>query len=431
MKCLLLVVVAVALAATAVAVVNAQTAPRQERKPETRNPEPGTGTDQRFTIHVTDEMREHSRIGDIVYFVAQAWDIGILLLILGTGLSRRLADLASRAVRWPVVVSMLYFLLFSVVTTILWFPLSYYAGFWVEHHFDLTNQTFASWLVDEGKEFLVSVAIGAPVAALALFAIRRFKKWWRVIWLGSIPLIVIGTVIWPLLIDPVFNDFIPLENARLKARLQAEAGQAGISGGRIYQVDKSKQTKTMNAYVTGIGPSKRIVLWDTLLQKLTDDEIVATMGHEMGHYVLHHLWKGIAFSVFLSFFTLMLGQRIIERGVGRFGPRWRITSPGEPAALPWLLLVSSLVTFVLAPVISGYSRHVEHQADVFGLELTHLNEPTASSFVKFAEDSKQNPYPSRFIEFWRYGHPALGRRVEFALRYRPWAEGKPNELWKR
>jgi len=155
------------------------------------------------------------------------------------------------------------------------------------------------------------------------------------------------------------------------------------------------------------------------------------MGHEMGHYVLHHLWKGIAFAVALSFAGFFAAQKLYERGLARWGGRWGIEERGDPAALPWLLIVSGVIGFLVAPAGAGYSRHIEHQSDVFGLELTHLNEPMASAFVKFAEDSKVDPNPPRFIEWWRYSHPSLGRRIEFVLRYRPWEEGKPNELWTR
>jgi STE24 endopeptidase len=387
-------------------------------------------TDRRFHIEVTPDMRRHSRLEEMLYFAGQAYGAAVLLLVLGTGLSRRLREVAARIGRRPLLGSMLYFALFSVVTTLLSFPFDYYAGFLVPHQFDLTSQSFGGWLADAAKGVGVGIVLGAPVAALALFAIRRFRRWWLVLWLGSIPLILAGIVIWPLFIDPLFNHFVPLRDPVLRSKLLAEASRAGIAGGRVYQVDKSRQTKTMNAYVTGLGPSQRIVLWDTLLSKMTHDEILAVMGHEMGHYVLHHLWKGFAVSLAVSFVVFLIGQSVAEWGVVRFGPRWGFAAAADPAALPWLLLVLTAITFLLSPVISGFSRWEEHQADQFGLELTHLNEASATSFIKFAEDSKQDPYPSRFIEWWIYSHPPLGRRVEFALRYRPWEKGKPNELWK-
>jgi STE24 endopeptidase len=380
-------------------------------------------------VHVTPEMIRHSRINNVLYFTDVVYGLAVMLLILAAGWSARMRDFATRYVRWPFVATMLYFVLLSLVVTGMTFPLEYYGGFVVPHQFDLTSQSFAGWLGDGAKAFGVNVVIGAPLAALALLGIRRIKRWWVVLWLGSIPLILLGVLAQPLIIDPIFNDFRPLQDASLRQALLDEAATAGIEQSRVYEVDKSKQTKEMNAYVTGIGPSARIVMWDTLLAKLDRDEILAVMGHEMGHYVLLHLWQGMAFGIAVSFLGFFVAQRLFEWGLARWGTRWRATARGDMAALPWLLAVSSLLAFLLSPVSSGFSRHVEHEADVFGLELTHKNEAMASAFVKFAEDSKSNPRPSQFIEWWRYSHPSLGRRIDFVLGYKPWETGQPNQVW--
>jgi len=371
-----------------------------------------------FVVHVTPEMIRHSRILDVLYFVDFLYGAAVLYFLLRSGWSMRLRDVASRVARKRLLVAMLYFALLSLVIVALEFPLSFYQGFAVPHQFDLTNQSFASWLGDFAKEVGVNIIIFAPIAAVALLIIGRVRRWWIVLWLASIPLIILGVVMTPLIIDPLFNKFEPLRDPILRRDLLAEAARAGIEGSRVYQVNKSKQTKTMNAYMTGLGPSKRIVLYDTLLAKLDHDEIIATMGHEMGHYVLHHLWKGIAFSIVVSFFGFFVAQIIYERGLAR----WGYTDRADPAALPWLLLIAGIITFALSPIDSGFSRHIEHQADKFGLDLTHLSEATASSFVKFAEDSKRDPNPPRFIEWWRYSHPAAQRRIDFALSYRPWED---------
>jgi Zn-dependent protease with chaperone function len=265
---------------------------------------------------------------------------------------------------------------------------------------------------------------------LALFAIGRFKRWWLVLWAGSIPLILLMVVVQPLVLDPIFNDFQPLKNQQLRGKLLDLASRAGIEGGRVYQVDKSKQTKTLNAYVNGIGPTARIVMWDTLLAKMDEDEVLAVMGHEMGHYVLKHLWQGLAFSLAISFFVFLTAQTLYERGLKRWGARWSIESKADPAALPFLLLIGGAISFLLSPVFSGYSRHIEHEADIFALELTHLNEPMASAFVKLAEGSKRDPSPHPIIEFWRYSHPPIAKRIPFALTYKPWEAGQPNRLWQ-
>ena len=386
---------------------------------------------RRFDVHVTPEMLRHARILDALYFGGSIYGIVVLVAVVATGWSARMRDFVARRVRWSFVAAMGYFALFSLTTALLTFPLDFYGGFVVPHQFDLTNQSFGGWFGDFAKAFGVNLVIGAPIAALALIGIRRIRRWWFVLWLGSIPLILLGVLATPLIIDPLFNDFRPLHDVALRQALLDEASRAGIEHGRVFEVNKSKQTKEMNAYVSGIGPSLRIVMWDTLLAKLDRDEILAVMGHEMGHYILKHLWQGIAFGVAVSFFGFFIAQRLFEWGVSRWGARWHLTARGDPAALPWLLAVSSLLLFLLSPVYSGFSRHIEHQADIFGLELTHLNEAMASSFVKFAEDSKDDPRPPYFIEWWCYSHPSLGRRIDFVLAYKPWEKGEPNQLWRR
>lgn len=419
----LIVLGALAIAAAAAVAVIAQTPPPQPP------PAPEKKSERRLEVHVTPEMVRHSRINDALYFADILWGAGALVLVLGTRWSARLRDLAARATKKSFLVAMLYFVLLSLVLTILQFPLDFYGGYVVPHQFDLTDQGLGGWMGDFAKALGVSLLIGAPIAALALLGIRKIRRWWLVLWIGSIPLIILAVVATPLIIDPLFNKFEPLRDETLKRALLDEASLAGIEGSRVYQVNKSKQTKTMNAYVTGLGPSKRIVMWDTLLAKLDHDEILAVMGHEMGHYVLHHLWKGLAFGVALSFLGFFFAQKMFEKGLARWGGRWGVAEKSDPAALPWLLLVASVLNFVVTPAAASFSRYVEHQSDIFGLELTHGNEAMASAFVKFAEDSKADPRPPRIIEWWRYSHPSLGRRIDFVLQYHPWTEGKPNELW--
>jgi Zn-dependent protease with chaperone function len=368
-------------------------------------------SDPRFVIHVTGDMIRHSRILDLLYFGGFLYGIIELLAILMLGISARMRDLASRVTRRPYLIALIYVVQFTIVTAVLDFPFSYYAGYVVPHQFNLSNQNFTAWIGDETKALLVGLVSGLLVVPLGLLVIRKVKRWWLAFWFATIPLSVLVVVIVPVVVDPLFNRFEPLEDQVLRQKLLDEAARAGIEGGRVYQVDKSRQTKEMNAYVTGLGPTKRIVMWDTLLQKMSQDEILAVMGHEMGHYVLHHMWQGVAWTVAIAFPVLFFAQRVYERGIGR----WGLAERGDAASLPWLLLIVSTISFLLSPVENGISRHIEHQADVFGLELTHLNEAMASSFIKFAEDSKVNPYPNAFIEFWRYSHPSLGKRVEFAL----------------
>lgn len=382
------------------------------------------------TVHVTDEMIRHSRIQNILYFAGFAYGLVTLAILLPTKFSARMRDIANRVSKKFFVAAMFYFVLFSLVGAVLDFPLSYYAGFVVPHQFDLSTQTFGSWIGDEAKGLLVSLVIGTPIVALALLAISKFRRWWLALWLGSIPVMLLLVVIAPVFIDPLFNKFEPLKDQVLKEKLLSMASKAGIEGGRVYQVDKSKQTKTLNAYVTGIGPTKRIVMWDTIIAKMTHEELLTVMAHEMGHYVLNHLWKGLAWGVLISLVVCFGLQRVYEWGLARWSAAWGVTGSGDAASLPWLMVVVSVIMFLLSPVTNGLSRHTEHEADVFALELTHDNAAFSTAFVKLAEDSKTIPNPHPFIEFWRYSHPSIEHRLQFAAEYKPWEKGEPNKVWR-
>ena len=415
---------AVAVAGVAAAVVVSISA--QPRREEAAPPP----EEKEIAVRVTDEMIRHSRIREVLYFAGFAYSVGVLALLLVTGASRRMRDAAARLSNRPFVMAMLYIVLFTLAVTLLELPLAYYSGFVVPHQFDLTDQSLASWLTDLGKGLGLDLVIGSVLGAGALMIIRRVRRWWIVLWTLSIPVILLMVVIQPIVLDPIFNKFEPLRNEQLRRDLLELASRAGIEGGRVYQVDKSKQTKTMNAYVNGIGPTTRIVMWDTLLAKMTPDEVLAVMGHEMGHYVMKHMWKGLAFGLTLAFGIFFVAQKVYDRALARRGAKWGIAGPGDPASLPLLLIIGALISFLLSPIMSGYSRSMERKADMFSLELTHLNEPMARAFVKLAEDSKRDPDPHPFIEFWRYSHPPINKRIAFALSYRPWERGEANRMWK-
>ncbi len=416
MRTLVKIALAAALVAVTVAVV--------------AQPKPETPKEEKIAVKVTPEMVRHSRIVETLYFVGTAYGLGVLALILLSGASRKMRDLAARITKRWWLMTALYIAFFVLATFVLDFPLSYYASYVVPHQFDLTEQTFGAWLSDEAKGLAIGLFISVIVGTISLLVIRKVRRWWLLLWALTIPFILLMVVIQPVILDPVFNKFEPLKNEHLKQGLLTLASRAGIEGGNVYQVDKSKQTKTMNAYVNGIGPTKRIVMWDTLLAKMTEEEVLAVMGHEMGHYVMKHMWKGLAFFIALAFGVYWIGQRIHDRGLAQWGTKWGITGPGDPASVPWLLLIVSVISFLLSPVGSSFSRHLEHNADIFSLELTHLNEPMARAFVKLAEDSKRDPSPHPFIEFWRYSHPPIAKRIDFSLSYKPWEKGEPNQLWK-
>jgi Zn-dependent protease with chaperone function len=380
----------------------------------------------------TPQNRAYWRTQVFLAFVSPLVSIGVALLVLFTGLSARLRDIAATlsSSRWLQL--LVFFTLYTLIVYVVTFPLDWYEGYALEHQYGLSTQTFAAWIADEGKELLVGVVLLAVVPILWL-AYRRIEKsprrWWLWFAVATLPLVLAVALIEPVVIDPLFNQFTPLHDQQLKTKILALAERAGIPGRKVYEVDKSKQTKTLNAYVNGFGASQRIVLWDTTLQAMSEDEILYVMGHEMGHYKLAHIWKGIALSSLGSFALLWIAFRIANASVRRYGARWGFRELHDPASLPLLLGILMALVFVSQPISNAVSRRIENEADVFGLEITHDNDAAARAFLKLGAQNKSNPDPPAWIRLALYTHPTLADRVRLALAYRPWAEGKPNRFY--
>ena len=306
------------------------------------------------------------------------------------------------------------------------FPLAYYAGYVRQHAYGLSNQTFQKWLVDSLKELAVGMVFGCLLLWLPYLLIRRSpRRWWLYTSLLSLPVMVFMMLIQPIWIAPLFNRFEPMKNKQLEAQILTLAHRAGIEGGRVFEVNKSVDTKTVNAYVTGLFGTKRIVLWDTLLAKLDADQVLFVMAHEMGHYVLHHVLWGIL----VGFVGVLIGLYLVYRLSGMMLERWKRRFGFEQlcdvASLPLILLLFQLVSLALMPIGLACSRYMEHEADRFALELTRDNHAAATAFVRLQSENLGNPRPGLLYVLWRGSHPSLGERIDFANTYRPWEEGKP------
>jgi len=228
----------------------------------------------------------------------------------------------------------------------------------------------------------------------------------------------------PIWVEPLFNDFGKMKNKQLEAEILAMTDRAGIEGARVFEVNKSTDTKTVNAYVTGLGSTKRIVLWDTLLNKLDEREILFVMGHEMGHYVLNHVLQGDLFAVAMVFVGLYLIHRIAKTIISRCKNRLGFDRLGDIASWPLILLVGNLLYLLVAPGVMAFSRHLEHEADRFGLEITQDNHAAAMSFVKLLDANLGNPRPGWLYKVWHSSHPTPAERIEFCNEYRPWENGE-------
>ena len=372
--------------------------------------------------------------GQIVLFL---YSIVALLLILKWRLAPKYRTWAEKASSNRFVQAAIFSPLILLTIAILESP-GDIGQHWVSRKFGLSVQGWGSWSWDWTKSQFVSVIVGIIVIWILFAAIRKSpRRWWLWFWLALLPLLALGVFIEPLVIDPLFHKFVPLEgkDPALTASLEKMVTRAGenIPPQRMFWMGASEKSTGLNAYVTGIGSSKRIVVWDTTIAKMTTPQIVFVAGHETGHYVLYHIPKELTLesAAFLGLFYL--GFLTIGWALARWGANWEIRAVGDWAALPALLLLLTIFSFAAAPLANAISRHYEHQADQYGLEITHglipdSPENAAQSFQILGEVDLADPAPNPLDVFLFYDHPPIPARVRYSLTYDPWAKGGTGEF---
>lgn len=394
------------------------------------------------TYTLTPERRAkaiaYSRTQYVLYFVGILVSIGIYLLLWRARVSVFLRGWARKASRRHFLQCLIFLPLFVTVVALLNFPLDYYSSFFLEHRFGLSTQGFASWLADWGKNLAIVAALAVILAWVFYAVVRRSpRRWWFYFWLASLPLVLAFLVVEPYVIEPLFNKFTPLQRTQpiLVERIEAMLKHAGLSipPKRIFEMEASSKTKVVDAYVSGLGTSKRVVVWDTTLNNMGPDELLLVLGHESGHYALHHIPKQFAIDETLALLFFFLGFIAANRLVERVGPHTGIEGVGDLASLPLILTVLTVLVFLSSPIVNGISRYYERQADQFGLEVAYgiVPDPNAAEVQALqilGEEDLADPDPSPFIKLWLYTHPPLEERIRFAASYKPWAEGKPLEL---
>lgn len=373
----------------------------------------------------SDKAMAYYRSGIAWWLFDIAWGLALPALVLFTGFSARMRTWAQRIGRkWFFVIG-IYFVLFSLVTFVLDLPRAYYEDFVRQHAYGLSNQTFQKWATDSVTALLVSLVAGVLFLWVPYLLLRKSpQRWWLYTGLLMVPFLCFMLLVTPVWIDPLFNKFGPMKNTALEAKILALADRAGIEGSRVYEVDKSVDTKALNAYVSGLGNTKRVVLWDTIIARLDEPELLFVMGHEMGHYVLGHTWKLIGLFSALIMITLYAIHRTAGWAIRRYRDRVGFDSLSDVASLPLLLLLFSAYFLIATPLGLAFSRHFEHEADQFGLEITQTNRPAALAFVKLQQDNLGNPRPHWLVKLWRASHPTLAERIEFCNTYRPWERGQ-------
>jgi Zn-dependent protease with chaperone function len=375
-----------------------------------------------------------------LYFGGTAWVVLSLWMLVRLRVGARVDHLAARVSSRGWVQGLVAAPLWLLILSALSVPEAM-LGHHVGRHFGLSVEGWLAWWGDWGKSLALTVVFGTIVLGVLYALIRHApRRWWLWFWVFTVPVEVLATFVAPIVVDPLFNHFTPLEKTdpALVDQLERVAARGGlqIPPGRIFLMDASRKVTGPNAYVTGLGASKRIVVWDTTLKEETPGEILFTYGHEQGHYVLHHIAKGLAFSALVLFVFYWFAFRLLRWLVRRRGAVWGIDGVASWSSLGLLLLLVTVLGFVAEPIGNVFSRRIEHQADVYGQEVIHGLVPNAQETVvhSFCSDARlwlDNPQPNPFVEFWSYSHPSTEQRAEFAAHYDPWLPGREPQYFRK
>lgn len=366
-------------------------------------------------------------LGLLLLLTSRCWALATPGLFLLAGWGPRLRDaLEARLGDRPWLVLAAFVVVYLLAAGVLRLPLSFLAGYLRPHAFGLSTETLAHWWQSWFTARFVGVAVAGPMLGVPFLLMRRWpERWWMANAALAAPGLVLLLVIQPIWIAPLFHDFGPMQDKALEARILDLAARCGVAESRVHEVEMSVQTKAVNAYVAGLFGTRRIVLWDTLVERLAPDEVLFIMGHELGHYALSHVALGTGLAALGAWALFFLVDRLGRRVLARSGKRWGLRGWGDPAAVPLFVLLVTLVTWVGEPIGLVASRWMEGEADRFALELTRAGEAGARAFVALQEANLSVPRPAPWVVHLVYTHPPLGDRVDMCNRYRPWAEGKP------
>jgi STE24 endopeptidase len=333
----------------------------------------------------------------------------VLALLVVTPLSQAVrAAIEERAAnQWLTV--LVYMLIFGVVSEIVTFPLGVYSGWHLPRHYGLSHQTFGGWLMDLAKGSMIGGVIGLGMVELLYWGLRRLPDWW---WLagGAVYLLfsVVLSNLAPVLIMPLFNKFTLIEDVALRERMLRLAERAGTRVRGVFTMDFSRRTSTANAFVTGIGGTRRIVLGDTLIANYTAEEVEVVMAHELGHHVHGDIWRGMAFDTVVTLIGLCIANLLLHAGVHAFDYR----SVGDAAAFPLLALILSVFGLVTMPLTNGYSRARERAADTYALTLTGNAPAFVTAMQRLANQNLAEMDPPAWAVWLLYSHPPLAERIQ-------------------
>lgn len=338
----------------------------------------------------------------------------LLFLFVALDYSAKLTVLLSGYVSADYLLLIYFVVVTGAVSGVLFFPINFYTEFYLEHKYNLSNQTFFKWILEDLKGLLVFAVIGIPILLAFYYSLKTFGSNW---WLPFAILLFIVSVLLarvvPILILPLFYKLTPVDDEELKRRITSLAKDAGVKVVNVYRFDMSKNTKKANAAFTGIGKSKRILLGDTLLDNYTKDEIETVIAHELGHYKKKHISKNIIIGTVSSFLTLFLIAKLYEISLTWFGFDLRTNI----AALPLLSLWAMLIALIQSPIGNLLSRKYEYEADRYAVDVTKKPDAFVSTLKKLTKQNLGDENPNPFVEWFFYSHPSINNRVNAIIDY--------------
>ncbi len=346
------------------------------------------------------------------------WEFVVLavamLLLLNLGWSAAMRNLAERITRFKPLQTLIYLWEFTVAATVLTFPLTVYEDYFREHQYGLATQTFGPWMGDQLKGLLISMVLGGILGVALFGVVRRLQRSWWLWGAGvSIVFVVLVVLISPVYLVPIFNKVTRLDDPKVTQPVLRLARANGIPARDVFEIDASRQTTRMSANVSGFGSTMRITMNDNLLRRGSPEEIQAVMGHEMGHYVLHHVYNGTFFFSVVIVILFAFLRWGIDASLKRWGEKWKIHGIGDPAVTPLAALLLAIFIFVMTPVLNSYTRTQEHEADMYGLNASRQPDGMAQAAIHLGEYRKMSPGT---IEEWVFfDHPSGRHRIHDAM----------------
>ncbi|KAA3617827.1 MAG: M48 family peptidase [Calditrichaeota bacterium] len=357
------------------------------------------------------KAKQYEKINLVLSIFSTILSIVILILFVTLGYSAQLRDVISEWFENSYLQLLVFLFSIGLGYSVISFPLSFFGDFWLEHYFDLSNQTFFAWMWEKIKGFLVGLVLGVPlILAFYFFLLNYPATWW--FWTATILFffsIIIGKIA-PQVIFPLFYKFEKLNDESLLTRMKslAEKGKFSLEG--VYRFDMSKSTKKANAAFTGMGKTKRIILGDTLIEKFNEDEIEGVFAHEVGHYVHKHIIQGVVVGTISSYLSLYIAHLVFSEIIVKYN----FSSVADLAALPILSLIITVISLISSPLSNMLSRHNERQADTYALQNSTNPAAFIEALQKLAESNLSDPEPHPLIEFLFHSHPSVANRVKFA-----------------